>query len=106
MIKGIIALFKSGILLNPMVFSGVVLGFVFAIKFPLELIFTIYGDFRVYLVVLLFSFVYNFLFKKVYKRGGYVVDFKETFGNVILSAVYFFIANAMTISFTYMFTIF
>ena len=106
MFRGIIALFSSGVILNPMVFSGIVFGFVAAIKLSTEVIFEMYSNWRVYALLLLVSFVYNFLFKKVYEDGGLKVDIKATAGNVLLSAFYFIISNALTISFVYMLSFF
>ena len=85
MIKGILSLFTSGAILNPMVLA--------------EQITALFSDYRFYLLGLLIAFVYNFLFKKVYQEGGYNLDTGATLLNVLGSAFKLFLSGILMISF-------
>lgn len=98
MIKGIAALFSSGAILNPMVLIGVISGFYFAFSLPNEVVFDLYKNYHLYLLVLFIAVFYNVFFKKVYDEGGRKLDIAAMTGNVILSAIKLIFANLMTMS--------
>lgn len=99
MIKGIMALFTSGAILNPMVLMGIFSGIMFYRYLTAEQILAVYMDFRFYLLVVLVAFIYNFLFKKIYQDGGYNLDIKGTVLNVIGSTLKLILSSVLMISF-------
>ena len=64
-----------------------------------EQITALFSDYRFYLLGLLIAFVYNFLFKKVYREGGYNLDTGATLLNVLGSAFKLFLSGILMISF-------
>lgn len=88
MFKGIGALFSSGLIFNPMVLLGIVLGTFFFFGMTTEQVFELYFDFRFYALAFIIALLYNFLFKKVYDDGGLELDLKEmsihSFGSFLL----------------------
>lgn len=77
LINGIMTLFSSGLILNPMVLLGIAFALYLNTTFSLEDIFEIYKDFHVYLMAVLIGFIYIYFFKKPYKLGGKEVDYSE-----------------------------
>ena len=99
MIKGILSLFTSGVILNPMVLLGIFIGIFCYVYLTAEQITALFSDYRFYLLGLLIAFVYNFLFKKVYQEGGYNLDTGATLLNVLGSAFKLFLSGILLISF-------
>lgn len=100
MIKGIMALFTSGVIFNPMVLLGVIFGIIFDIKMDYQQMMSqVYKNYHFYLLALILAAVYNILFKKTYKTGGQVLDIPVMFGHTISSALKFVAASAFTIIF-------
>ena len=100
MIKGIIALFSSGTILNPMVWMGILGGLFISYRWKLENIYSIFRDYNFYLIAVAIAFVYTFAFSHVHKGYSNVVDWKATFGRfvghsgmliltTVLSAIFF-----------------
>ena len=94
MFKGIIALFSSGLIVNPMVLLGILSGVLFSTTLPTEQIVRIYRDYDYYLVTLSLSFLYVFFFQKVFIGYGDEVDWPATlkkwpgaFAKLVLSNV-------------------
>ena len=69
MIKGIISLFTSGAIFNPMVLLGILLGVLCDVGLSGEEIKELFTDYNLYLLALLVSGLYIFGFKKVYNRN-------------------------------------
>lgn len=78
MIKGILALFKSGIIFNPMVLLGIITGFTAMGTMDSEQLHAFYTNPALYLLMLLIAFLYVFFFKRTYYRGGLETDWKNT----------------------------
>lgn len=78
MIKGILALFKSGLILNPMVLLGIISGFIAMGTLENEQLHTLYTSYQLYLLMLLIAALYVYAFKRTYFRGGLETDWKET----------------------------
>lgn len=102
MIKGILAFISSGALLNPMILLGVVSGLIFGIWLKLETIKEIYGSYHFYLLVMILSVAYNFIFNQVCKEHSVNLDYKAMTWNIVTYFIKFVMANALTISFVYM----
>ncbi len=106
MIKGLISLFTSGIIFNPMVLLGIVSGVYAIISFSPDKIRDILVDSDFYLAVLLISAFYTFVFARIYKSGGRVVDYSATFGLVVWNFIRCIIAFVLAMSFVTMISIF
>ncbi len=102
MIKGLIALFTSGTILNPMVLLGIGLAIFCMIKMDAEQMRQLFGDYHLYAFVAFFSFVYTFVFKKVYKDDAVNLDYTSMILSAIGGILKFVLACALTISFIIM----
>ena len=87
MIKGIISLFTSGAIFNPMVLLGILLGVLCDVGLSGEEIKE------------LVSGLYIFGFKKVYKEGGIDLDYPPMIFLIVWGVVKFTISALLTISF-------
>lgn len=101
MIKGIIALFSSGLILAPQVLSGIIFGLLFSTKLKLEQIYSIYKNPAFYLLILIFISAYVFTFKKTYKNSRGDIDWNDNIMRIIGYCGMFLITNVLTISFVY-----
>ncbi len=99
MFKGLAALFTSGAIWNPMVLIGVIFGLFLGIKFDGEQITIIYQNYRLYILVAIIAVIYNFLFKKVYKSGGYKLDVSAIIGHSITSSIKMVLSSLLAIAF-------
>lgn len=99
MFKGLAALFTSGAILNPMVLLGVVFGLFLGIKFDGEQITLVYQNYRLYVLIIIIATIYNFLFKRIYKSGGYELDVWVVIGHSIGSSFKMIISSLLAIAF-------
>lgn len=99
MLKGIQALFTSGILFDPFVLLGLVLGTVFYFGLSYEQVTAIYFDYRFYALACVLAIIYNFAIRPVYRRGGGSIDTKKTASNVVLSCIKFVISSVLMMAF-------
>ncbi len=102
MIKGILALFNTGIIFDPFVLCGILLGIFTAFTPDTELMENLFRQNSFYLLILLLSFLYNYLLKKVYKDDGYTLDYVRMALNIVLSLVKFVVSCALSIVFIMM----
>ena len=102
MIKGILALFRTGIIFDPFVLFGIVMGFVASLSPNKEAIEIIYKQNSFYLLILLIAFLYHYFLKKVYKEDGYTLDYVRMTLNILLSLVKFVVSCALSIVFVLM----
>ena len=99
MIKGFLALFRSGVIFDPFVLLGVVMG-VFAVVTPnKEAVEALLKQESFYLLILLLAFLYNYLVKKVYKDDGISLDFLRMGWNIFASFAKFIMACVFAILF-------
>lgn len=82
MIKGLIALFSSGIIFRLPILIGIVIGIVMMVSLSDEQIWAVFRNPLLYFFGLLVSFLYAFLLKRVYYKGGTIVDWRATFYSV------------------------
>lgn len=99
MIKGIISLFTSGAIFNPMVLLGILLGVLCDVGLSGEEIKELFTDYNLYLLALLVSGLYIFGFKKVYKEGCIDLDYPQMIFQIVWGVVKFTISALLTISF-------
>ncbi len=102
MIKGIMALFTSGAILNPMVLSGIILAIYCMVKLSADQMHALFGDYHLYALVAVISFAYTFVFKKVYKDDGFNLDYTSMILAAIGGIAKFVLACGLTISFVIM----
>ena len=99
MLKGIQALFTSGILLDPFVLLGLVLGGFFYFNLSYEQVTAVYFDYRFYALALMLSIVYNFAVRPAYRRGGLTIDTKRTASNAVLSGLKLVVSSLLMMAF-------
>ena len=102
MIKGIISLFTSGAIFNPMVLLGIFLAIFAMIKMTPAEMEALFKNYHLYLLVLLISFVYTFTMKKVYKDNGTDLDFTAMALGVLGGVLKFVLACFLMIAFVVM----
>lgn len=105
MIKGLIALFSSGIIFRLPVLAGVIIGIFMMFMLSDEQIMAVFHNPLLYIAGLLISAFYAFVVKRVYHKGGSTVDWRATtysiFGHFVsyVMAVVFSCLFVFTISF-------
>lgn len=102
MIKGILALFKTGIIFDPFVLLGIFMGLFVALAPNQVSVRILMEQKSFYLLILLLAFLYNYLLKKVYKDDGFTLDYMRMLGNIVLSVVKFVVAAAFSFVFILM----
>ena len=85
MLRGLKALFMSGLFWDPMVLLGIFTGSLLYFNFEYEQIESVYFDARFYALAAIIGVLYNFSFRPVYRRGGRVIDYQYTTVNAILA---------------------
>lgn len=106
MFKGIVALFTSGIIFNPVVLLGVISGAYAVLHFDPETIRNLLLNPYFYLGIGCFSVFYTFVFSRTYKEGGLDIDFGATAIKSILNVVRYLISFVLAMSFITMISIF
>lgn len=99
MIKGILALFNTGVIFNPFVLTGIISGFILVSRLDAEGIKAFYLNYHVYLLLFLLGAGYNFMFKKEYKENGDDLNFTAMFWNSLFCVFKFVFSSIMAISF-------
>lgn len=106
MIKGLVALFTSGIIFNPMVLFGVISGAYTIVNKTPEEIRALFLTPFFYAVIAGISVGYTIIFARVYKIGGVHIDWFATSGSTIWNFIRYFIAFVLSMSFVIMISIF
>lgn len=102
MIKGILSLFTSGAIFNPMILLGIALGiFSMAVLTDVE-IKKLFTDYHLYILVLLLSAGYVFFLKPVYKDGGKAPDYAAMIWATVLGVLKFTMSALLAMSFVFM----
>lgn len=102
MFKGLIALFTTGAIFNPLVMLGIISGFAAVIKLQPEVIMGLFSDYHFYGVVAVVAVLYTVVFAKIYKEGGIEIDWPSTLGKALWNFVKYFIAFVLSMSFLMM----
>ena len=102
MIKGILALFRTGIIFNPMVLLGILLGFIAMGTLSDEQLHALYTNYHLYLLMLFISVLYVNFFRRTYFVGGLQVDWKST----IQTMIGYFLMFAVSFIFSMLFITF
>lgn len=104
MIKGLLSLFSSGIIFQPMVLLGIVVGFYAMFGMKAEQIEELFVNYHLYLLVLFISAGYVFGFKRVYKDDGISPDYGVMIFSSVMGVVKFVFAAVMAMSFVSFFS--
>lgn len=102
MIKGLIALFTSGLIVNPMVLLGIACGSVFYALLDADGIFRVYKAPSFYGLALIFGCIYILGFRRVYQENGNT-DWNETLLALCGAVFKFLAASLLMISFISLF---
>lgn len=102
MIRGIVALFTSGIMTNPMVLLGIILGSILYFCLDSSQIFQIYKLPSFYGMALILACVYVLGFRRIYTENG-DTDWLETGLSIVASVFKFVLASILMISFISLF---
>lgn len=102
MFKGVLALFRSGVIFDPFVLSGILMGLITVFSKNKETFEALYKNNSFYLLILLLGFLYNFFFKKVYQDDGETLNYLVMGWNILMSLVKFVISCAFSIVFVMM----
>lgn len=78
MLKGLIALFTTGLILNPCLLLGGLLGIISYVGLSDEHLKALYLSYQLYLLFLLFSFGFVYFFKKTLKDNEIDIDWIAT----------------------------
>ena len=74
MLNGLKALFTSGIIFRPMVFSGIIAGFLLSAFLDMEEAFPLFSDLSFYLLSAAWSGLYTLFFNQIYNTGaGWII---------------------------------
>lgn len=106
MIKGLIALFTSGVIFTPMVLLGVILGICAILMMSPEELRSLFSDYHFYAFAAFVSAIWTVCFSKVYQEGGLVVDWQATIWRIVWNAVRFLMSFVLAICFVVLFSLF
>ena len=106
MLRGLKALFMSGIFWDPMVLLGMTIGSLLYFNFDYEQIEAVFFDARYYALAAIIGVLYNFTLWPVYQRGGRYIDYTRTAVNSVLSFIRLVLSSILVMSFINMVTIF
>lgn len=83
MIKGILALFRTGIIFNPMVLLGILLGLIAMCTLGDTQLHAFYTDYRLYMLMFLIAALYVYFFRRRYYLGGLETDWNNTLQTMV-----------------------
>lgn len=96
MIKGIIALFTTGIIFNPMAWAGIGAGLYMMFNFNMSQIHELAQNWRVHAGVLAIAAVYTLIFKRIYHSGANGVNWKATIKGILGRYFYILFVTVVT----------
>lgn len=102
MIRGLIALFTSGTLTNPMVLAGILVGSLLYAFLDGDDIFKVYQSVSFYGVALLLAMAYTLGFRRAYHANG-DTDWGATMAAVVGGVLKFVLASLLMMSFISLF---
>lgn len=96
MIKGIIALFTTGIIFNPMAWVGIGAGCYMMLNLTMAQIHSLAVNWQFHAGVLALALVYTLIFKRTYYSGAQRVNWKATFSSVLGNYFYILFITVVT----------
>lgn len=99
MIKGILSLFTSGAIFNPMILLGIALGIFCMTAMKEAEVKELFFDYHLYLLVLLISTFYSFTCKKIYQEDGIAPDYFAMGLRSVFGVIKFTLAALLMMSF-------
>ncbi|MBP5398864.1 MAG: hypothetical protein J6Y53_00415 [Alphaproteobacteria bacterium] len=83
MIRGLVNVFRSGLIIHPMVLLGIGVAAYLCLNYKIPEIFAFLALPQLYFGVLAVAFVYTIVFNRAQKGYSDIVDWKGTFGHFI-----------------------
>jgi len=99
MFKGLKALFASGLILHPMVLTGIAMGIFFSVKFEPGVLFSVFSDYGYYLVAAVIAALYVLFFQRTYNGYDGQTDWKATAAKVPGAWIKLMLSNILTVVF-------
>ena len=96
MIKGIIALFTTGIIFNPMAWAGIGAGCYMMLNLTMAQIHSLAMNWQFHAGVLALAMVYTLIFKRTYYSGAQRINWKATFSSVLGNYFYILFITVVT----------
>lgn len=96
MIKGLIALFTSGILINPLAWAGIGLGLYLIYNYSLPEIHDLAMNWHYHAYIILFTAVYTLIFKRVYHAGSEGINLKANIKDIFNRYLYIIFLTVVT----------
>ena len=96
MIKGLIALFTSGILINPLAWAGIGLGLYLIYNYSLPEIHGLAMNWHYHAYIILFTAVYTLIFKRIYHAGSEGINIKANIKGIINRYLYIIFITVVT----------
>lgn len=87
MLKGLIALFTTGVIFNPAVSLGGLLGILAYVFFDGAQLKIIYTHYQLYLLFFIFSAIYVYFLRPIFKDNGRDTDWKATITSMIKETI-------------------
>ena len=98
MFANLMALLSSGVLFNPAVLCGAILGIIFEIKLDYVQIVAMYQNWHFYALGALVALLHNFTLVKVYQDDGLTPDYKTMLFNSLKSLFGFVFASLLAMA--------
>lgn len=105
MLKGLIALFTTGIIFNPSVLAGILFGVPSALFLEDEKLTALYKNYNLYIFFFLVAVVLTYYFKKTYRPHTFIVDWSATFKTMISQFILLVFSFFMSLLFADFFTV-
>lgn len=93
MLNGLKTLFTSGLILQPMVLTGILVGYLLSSFLGMEEGFAIFADYNTYLMAAAWAGLYTVFFNHVYRGRTQLLDYKAM-GGKFVSNVFRFVLSA------------
>lgn len=106
MFKGIVSLFTSGLIFNPFVLSGIIIGSWCYFSMDVSAIRSLFLMKEFYVAVVGIATIFVFIFSKVYVNNGRNLDWFAMLGKIVVNVLKFFVSFVLIMSFISMITIF
>lgn len=82
-LKGIIALFRTKLIFNPIVMIGIFIGFAFKLTLDYYTINSLYSNYKFYLLLFIIASSYVYMFKCIYFPEKNKINWKDTILSMI-----------------------
>lgn len=101
MIKGFIALFTSGIIFRFPILLGTILGLYMMFTLKIDDTLAVFQSKGIYILGFTLCLFYTLIFKRVYHRGGGIVDWRATIISIFTNFISYVVALVFSCLFVY-----